>query len=109
MNLDDLTIKEIRQLTALLSNGSRDSAYELNRQYFIRTATYFATGLLIKETENELVLSNAAWIADTGRLNEALTSGEFKEVEPFPNNLIINKGGIIDATFFGASLPTEVI
>jgi hypothetical protein len=51
------------------------------------------------QTEHELVLENASWIADDGRLTNALEKCEFNEVEMFPtgSRVIIGRGSIIDA------------
>ena len=49
-------------------------------------------------TEHEIVLEDAAWIADTGRFSQALAAAEFSEVEPFPcGRVIVGRGSIIDA------------
>lgn len=51
------------------------------------------TGKLEKVFDNELLLSNAAWIADTGRFHNAVKDGSFDEVEPFVNDVIVGRGG----------------
>jgi len=84
------------------------SAFELGKKYFIRTATYHVVGQLNEIYTNELVLSSASWIADSGRFNAALTSGNFEEIEPFVNDVIVSRGGIIDATEWTHILPTKV-
>ena len=66
------------------------------------------TGKLVAVTNQELVLEDAAWIADTGRFSECLTKGTFNEIEPFPNKIIIGRGSVIDATEFTHSLPRTV-
>lgn len=49
-------------------------------------------------TPQELVLEDAAWIADTGRFADALKKAEFSEVEPFPDGkVIVGRGAVIDA------------
>lgn len=46
----------------------------------------------------EIVLEDAAWIADTGRFSDALTSMSFQEVEPFPDGkVIVGRGSVVDA------------
>lgn len=57
------------------------------------------TGKLVAVYENELVLENAAWVAETGRFADAVKNSSFNEVEPFPQNreVIIGRGAIIDA------------
>ena len=113
MNINDLTIGQFKQLSNLISfevseEKQVNSAYKIGTKYFIRTATYHCVGLLIEKTKGELILEDASWIADSGRLNNALKTGIFDEIEPFPNNLIVNISGIIDATAFDHDLPSEV-
>ena len=113
MNIDDLTIGQFKQIQALISfesneSNNNDSAYKIGEKYFIRTATYHCVGMLVEKTQNELVLKNASWIADSGRLNNALKTGVFDEIEPFPNAIIVNINGIIDATIFLHDLPELV-
>lgn len=73
--------------------------WQIGGKYFIRAVTYFLTGELVKLTDQELVLKSAAWIADTGRFMQAVESGDFAEVEPFPIDrpVIVNRGAIVDA------------
>jgi hypothetical protein len=102
MSIDDLTIKEARELAALLGGATApqrdDSAWEIGKIYLIRTVTMVDTGKLVGITPQELILEDAAWIADTGRFSDALESAVFEEVEPFPNGkVILGRGAIIDA------------
>lgn len=72
--------------------------YNVGKNYFIRTVTHHLTGKLIAVHEQELVLEQAAWIADDGRFADALKKCEFNEVEPFPAGpVIVGRGSIIDA------------
>jgi hypothetical protein len=65
------------------------------------------TGRLVAVTEHELVLENAAWIADTGRFFDSLQACTFAEVEPFPTGqVIVGRGSIVDAVQI-ATLPTS--
>jgi hypothetical protein len=101
ININDLTlgqIKEIGQITGTQPK-SDDSHWEISKPYFIRTATYHLTGRLVKVTPIELVLEDAAWIADSGRFTQAVSSGDFSEVEPFPTGMqvIVNRTAVIDA------------
>jgi len=52
--------------------------------------------------DNELLLSDAAWVADTGRFSDALKKGEavLNEIEPFPDEVIVGRNSIIDATIW---------
>ena len=86
----------------------KKSAFELGKKYFIRTATYHVVGQLNEIYQKELVLTSASWIADSGRFNAALVSGIFEEIEPFVNDVIVSRGGIIDATEWTHELPSKV-
>ena len=98
MNIEDLTLKQIRELSGMFARQSDDSAWEIGKNYLIRTVTMIDTGRLVAVTANELVLEDAAWVADTGRFAQAVESAEFGEVEPFPSGrVIIGRGSVIDA------------
>jgi hypothetical protein len=103
MNIDDLTIAQVKEIGKLLNlqwNGIEPQGhpYEIGECYLIRTVTMIDTGRIVAVTSQEIVVEDAAWIADTGRFADALKSAEFDEVEPFPNGqVIISRGAIIDA------------
>ena len=103
VNLDDLTIKQARELAAQFAASaetklSASSFWEIGQPYLIRTVTMIDTGILVSVGEHEVILRGAAWIADTGRFSAALDSCEFSEVEPFPEGLVaIGRGAIIEA------------
>ena len=74
------------------------SPWQIGKYYLIRTVTMIDTGKLVAVTDQELVLEEAAWIADTGRFADALLKGVYGEVEPFPDGqVIIGRGAIVDA------------
>ena len=106
MKIDDVTIGEARQLAALFQSpaASDNVAWELGKVYLIRTVTMIDTGRLVLVTPQELVLEDAAWIADTGRFADALKKAEFGEVEPFPDGrVIVGRGAVIDAVQIAVS------
>jgi hypothetical protein len=110
MNIDSLTIAEIKQINQLLKGGdSTLSPYKIGLNYFIRTVTHYLTGKLLRVTAKELVLMDAAWIADTGRFMDAIKSGKLNEVEPYPDGkeVIVGRGSIIDAVEWSHPLPRE--
>lgn len=86
---------------------SQSHSFEVGKCYFIRTVTVYHTGRLKAVTDSDLVLEDAAWVADTGRFSDALRSGKFDEVEPFPGDLIISRGVIVDAIVWPHELPKE--
>jgi hypothetical protein len=107
MNIDNMTVKEIKHIQALLKGNGDTHPYKIGKNYFIRTVTLFYTGKLIRVTSKEIVLENAAWIADTGRFMDAIKTGKLNEVEPFQDDVIIGRGAIVDATVWKHALPRE--
>jgi hypothetical protein len=101
MNIDELTIGQARELAALVG-GEKDSTshpWVIGENYFIRTVTMAQTGKLVAVHAQELVLVDAAWIADTGRFAQAVKDADFAEIEPFPDkvHVIVGRAAIIDA------------
>lgn len=91
-----------------MSKTNVNSHWKINSPYFIRTVTHHYTGVLVKVGPKEIVLKDAAWIADDGRFADALRTGCFNEVEPFPDGeVIIGRGAILDAFVVNFSLPRE--
>jgi hypothetical protein len=78
--------------------ASAVAPWNIGANYLIRTVTMIDTGRLVGVTPTELVLEDAAWIADTGRFSDAVQKASFSEVEPFPaGRVIIGRGSVIDA------------
>lgn len=108
MQLDKLTVGEVREICALFGGGkSQTHPYVIGEKYFIRTVTHHFTGQLVAVHQQELVITDAAWIADDGRFTQAIAKGEFNEVEPYPDNemVVIGRSSIIDAVRFTPDLP----
>jgi len=83
--------------------------YTIGMKIFIRTVTMIVTGRLVEVHEHELVVEDAAWVADTGRFSAALASGTLSEVEPFPDGrVIVGRGSIVDACEWAHELPRAV-
>jgi hypothetical protein len=99
MNLDELTLGQIKQIQSMCgSQNSEASPYVVGQNYFIRTVTHYYTGKLKQIFRDTLVLSEACWIADTGRFYDFLKEGKANEVEPFQKDVIIPKDSIVDST-----------
>ena len=73
---------------------------EIGKSYFIRTVTNYFTGRLIWVGDKEIVIEDAAWIADTGRFHQFMEGKPASEVEPFQkcSHVIVGRGSIIDMT-----------
>ena len=77
----------------------KEGPWEIGKSYLIRTVTMIQHGKLLDVTDKELVITDASWIADTGRFHDFMIGKcQPKEVEPFaPGIVIINRAAVIDA------------
>ena len=77
-----------------------DHPWRIGENYLIRTVTMITTGRLVAVYPLELVLVDAAWIAETKRYADSIKEGDFKEVEPYPDGqeVFVGRGALIDAT-----------
>lgn len=108
IDINKLTLGEIKEIQFLI--GGKDggkSPWKVGEKYFIRTVTMHLTGELTFVSDKELVLKNASWVADSGRFHNALKDGSLSEVEPFVDDVIVNRKSIVDATIWRHTLPFE--
>jgi hypothetical protein len=78
------------------------------KKVFIRTVTNYYTGLVKKLDKSGIILEQAAWIADTGRFSNALSTGVLNEIEPYTSPIWIPLTAIVDATSWNFDLPKVV-
>ena len=83
--------------------------WEVGRSYFIRTVTFHYVGKFVAERGKFIELEDASWVADSGRWNNALRTGELSEVEPYPFGVAINSDSIVDISLWKHDLPKEVL
>lgn len=108
MSVDQLTVGEAKQLAKLFGPGVSAepmNPYKVGTAYLIRTVTHYYTGRVIAVGSQELVLEDAAWIADTGRYHKALETGELNEVEPIRGTCIVGRGAVVDAVEWPNNIP----
>ena len=91
---------------ALESEGetSSDLPFDIGKSYFIRTVTYHVVGIVEELKGQFLVLSEASWVADSGRFSKAIVEGELSEVE-YVGDMIVNTSSIADACVWRHKLP----
>ena len=108
MDIGELTINELKEIVSFTSKATLDSAYRdlYGKNVLIRTVTMIYTGRVSLETQNELILSDAAWIPETNRWSDSLRTCKFAEVEPYLNDVVLNKGAFLDVTEID-KLPLE--
>ena len=107
--LMELILKEL--LSKKNDNQNQSSEFGYIRKgvkVLIRTVTHYYTGKIEEVSDKEILLSTAAWIADTGRFSDALKKGisVLKEIEPIPSGVVINRGAIVDVCLWPHELPT---
>lgn len=110
MNVEDLTIKQARELAAMFPTLDREPIphhpYPVGEAVYIRTVTMHYTGRLVRVTAGELVLTDAAWIASSGRWAVALAEGTLDEVEPYPaGEVVVSRGSVLDVCRWNHPLP----
>jgi hypothetical protein len=89
-------------------SDSSSIPWVVGKCYFIRTVTMHTIGRLVSVGPHELVLEDAAWIADSGRWSEALANPSvLREVEPFLDPVIVGRGAIVDATEWRHDVPLK--
>jgi len=105
MNIDEITIKEAREIAALLQTGNSNqqstiSPYAVGDSWFFRTVTNYLSGEIkaVGPTEITLKGGTVCWIADTGRFADFFR-GDANEKEPYGNgeDVVIGRGSIVDA------------
>lgn len=84
-----------------------ESIYKLGAKLLVQTVTFSYTGRLTYVSDTELVLEEAAWVADTGRFTQFLAKGQLNEVEPFPNLVSIARGSIVAVSPWMHELPRK--
>lgn len=108
MRLDDMTIGEVKELRALFrEKNTPEHPFTVGDSLVIRTVTYHYLGKLEKVVGQWLCLSEASWLADSGRWAEALRTGCVEEVEPYPGPCWVPMGCITDVSPWPHSLPKE--
>jgi len=102
----ELSFKDFKELIGVNEDDSHP--YRIGEKYLIRTVTMIYTGKLKSVYKNELVITGAAWVADTGRFAEALEKGKLNEVEVYPEgDVIVGRGAIVDVAVWCHPLPRE--
>lgn len=113
LDIESLTLGQIRAIQALAFGVPAaaspppipPSPYNIGDAVFIRTVTYHYTGRISAIYPGEIVLADAAWIADSGRFHAALSTGTLSEVEPYPAGVVISRGAIVDVSLWAHPLP----
>lgn len=107
MNVDDLTLGQLKNLQSCFTQRPRSTSLQIGRKYFFRTPSFHFVGRVSAITDSDIVLTEAAWIADSGRFNVALRTGDVAEFESYPAECIINRDHVCDASPWEFSLKGD--
>lgn len=110
MVLEEMQLKDVLKLVNAFGNKNekKNDIWQVGSAYFIRTVTMHLIGRVEVLNDHEILLKNAVWVADSGRFNNALKKGELEEVEPFEDDVILNRDCIVDATRWNHTIPDSV-
>ena len=81
--------------------------YSLPENVLICTITHYYVGLRVDDKSSDfMILKNATWVVNTGRLSECLNSGKLAEVETPKDGIVwINKAAIVSIWEWKHRLP----
>lgn len=110
MNINELTLGQIRELQGLLAQQSIANIQEhplVGKNVIVRTVTMIYTGRLTHTTTTDLVLVDCSWIPETDRWMSFVAEGKVRECEPYSDGLsvYINKGALLDVCELKKDLP----
>lgn len=106
MNIDDLTIGQLKELQSI-QPAQQKLPFKVGEAYLFRTVTHIEVGRIRSICGKFVELEDASWIADTGRYHDCLKKGVFNEVEPYPLTTIVNTDSLINAAPWPHDLPKE--
>jgi len=78
----------------------------VDKKWYFRTVTYHLIGKVEKIVGNFAELSNASWVADSGRFMNTIKDGSLDEVEPV-GVAYINIQSLVDFFPWNHNLPKE--
>jgi len=133
MNINELTIGNVKELIGMFG-GMTDLAgeggavrnpktgrfqnaqnkpptfIEIGKNYLFRSCTYHYIGTVSKIRGDEIMLSPAAWLADSGRFSNALKTGAVNEVEPYVQEsfCVVMRQALVDYCPWDHGVPKEV-
>jgi hypothetical protein len=99
-------LDSLLQLAELVGDAPASPApFKAGDEVIIRTVTHYYVGRVVSFDDRWIVLSDASWVADTGRWADALKDGTLNEVEPYPDGCAISVGAVVDVSPWESSLP----
>ena len=84
------------------------TSVDVDKAYLFMTVTHYVTGRVVGITPTDFVLNDAAWIPDTGRMNECISKGSIAECEPLGDGIVVNRSTVALAVPWRHKLPKTV-
>ena len=113
MDMNDITIGELRQLQSLFNNPqttTKQFPIQIGKTYLFRGVTYFWTGRVTGIVGAFAVLECATWIASTGRFADFMKEGgQPQEAEPVADDqaVFVNMDACNDIVEWRGDLPRK--
>ena len=114
MNLDDMTLEQIRVSDALAATMNLGAVTQPTPSPYpfapgaivcVETILPHYVGILEYVTDTTIVLRDASWVPSTGRYSEFAAGSEPLEVEPLPAGLFaIERSAVIGVRLHGKQL-----
>jgi hypothetical protein len=100
IQIDNVEYVRKDSITKINVEHREEGHWKIGKRYAFRTVTMIDHGTLVDVTDKEFWITDAAWIADSGRWSD-FVNGKIQpsEVEPFPKGKLIpiGRGALIDA------------
>lgn len=88
---------------------AKDTGYpfDVGDKILVRTVTMYQLGKVVGIGPDSITLADASWIADVGRLGNALEKGcdALGEIEKAPSWICVGRGAIVDVYPWNHPLP----
>jgi hypothetical protein len=115
LNIEDLTIKQIREIARLAGSSLRskkkagvDLPFKVGDAIIVRTVTLIDLGRVVAIGSDFITLTDGGWVAETGRFNEMLKTGTLSEFErsdlPW---FVVGRGAICDIHPWPHAIPKD--
>ena len=68
MDINSMTVGEVKEIARLFGSQAtaKSHSFTIGKKYLVRLVTFYVVGKLESVTDTDMVLSSAAWVADTG-------------------------------------------
>ena len=106
LQISDETYEKIKNQLNNEDFNITDLSDLIGKKFFFRTITYHLVGRVEKSIGMLLYLTNASWVADSGRFMNAIKDGILNEVEPV-GIAFLNLNSVTDFFPWVHELPTK--